>query len=124
MDRRVQKALNLTTDQSIHGRIVDLEGTPLAGIQVAIHLLRAADGEKQLEDWINESKEKSPPSKIEDYFENHRNAAGKYSPYPGPFPTKDGGLEHGSPGLPADVKTDQDGRFQLSGLGPNRLAVS
>ena len=86
-------------------------------------MLRAADGEKQLEDWINESKEKSPPSKIEDYFENHRNAAGKYSPYPGPFPTKDGGLEHGSPGLPADVKTDQDGRFQLSGLGPNRLAV-
>ena len=79
-------------------------------------------------DWIQEAKEKLPPSKIDDYFDNSFRMSGsarKNSPYASAFPVRsdDGELAHGALALPVDGETDTDGRFQFNLLGANRLAI-
>ena len=119
--------LSLTSDQPIRGRVVDLEGSPLAGIHVRIHELVSPESELALLDWIQEAKGKSPPRTVDDYFEPSlaSGGTGKNSPYASAFPVhwNDGKLSHGGPALPADCETDKDGRFEFRQLGVDRLAT-
>ena len=113
-------------DSPIRGRLVDLEGKPLAGVQVRVNSLRPAESEQAIADWIQDAKEKSPPGNINQYFSSSANQMTRRgSPFPGEFPGvwNDGRLEHRSPALPADVVTDSEGHFEFKQLGENRLAI-
>ncbi len=118
--------LTLTQDKPVRGRIVDLEGTPLAGIHVRVHALYAAPSEQAIADWIQDAKKKPPPRNFEEYSSY---AGGSMMSHPsrfaGPFPFawNDGFLPHGSLALPADSMTDSDGRIEFKPLGVNRLAI-
>lgn len=110
--------MQLAEDAPLRGRIVDLEGRPLAGVNVRVHELYPTVDEPKVQAWLAEATEKTPPQKLGDYL------FASTDKYPSKFPTKIiGRLSHGSPALPADVQTDSDGRFELNGLGANRLAI-
>ena len=111
--------LQLTRDLPVRGRILDLEGKPIAGVNVQIRELRQSNGEEAVAKWIKESQEKSPPKAMDAYF------FGSSEQYAGAFPTTwdDGGLAGGSQALPVYTKTDGDGRFSFKNLGENRLAM-
>jgi hypothetical protein len=119
-------SLAVTNDLLVRGRIVDLEGIPLEGIQVRINALRAAPSEQAIADWIQDAKKKPPPQNFEDYSSY---AGGSMMSHPshfaGPFPWawNDGFLAYGSLALPRDAVTDRDGRVEFKQLGANRLAT-
>src|SRR5262249_23014004 len=60
-------SLILAQDLPVRGRIVDLEGIPLAGIHVRIHAMYAAPSDQAISDWIQDAKKKPPPRSFEDY---------------------------------------------------------
>jgi beta-lactamase regulating signal transducer with metallopeptidase domain len=117
--------LNLTNSKPILGRIVDLEGKPVAGVKVRVHQLRPAKSEQALNDWIAAARKKSALAEIDGFIMASMRGGSADEETPGRFPYdwNDGGLGHGSSALPADTQTDQDGRFQLDKLGENRLAL-
>ena len=125
---------DLTSDKSVRGRFVDLEGNPLAGVHVRVYGLRKPENARSIDDWLEDSKKKHAPANLADYFHYYVSAHGFYqsgyskdssSPYPGPFPLdgNDGMLSRGSLALPADAMTDQDGRVEFTGLGADRLLI-
>jgi 5-hydroxyisourate hydrolase-like protein (transthyretin family) len=91
--------LALVDDMPLRGRVVDLEGQPLAGVPVAIGgLSRSSTGD--LSDWVNAIK------------------AGENAQY---------AYRHASHstdpellGVPGNVVTDADGRFVIHGMGRER----
>ena len=88
-------------DVPIEGRILDLEGKPLAGTAVQVFAVekRAEDGD--LKPWIEAAKERA------------RDATPKGVPMTTISPA--------APGLPASVWTDKDGTFRLTGCGRERV---
>ncbi|REK17450.1 MAG: hypothetical protein DWQ37_06580 [Planctomycetota bacterium] len=115
--------LTLSGAQSIRGRVVDLEGNPISGVAVRIYKLHRPKGADALLPWLKEAKEKAPPANVHDYYEADNNAGP--SPYAGAYPAEWGDrfLVNGSPALPAETVTDENGWFQLSGLGTDQLAI-
>jgi protocatechuate 3,4-dioxygenase beta subunit len=114
--------MRLAPDESIRGRIVDLEGKPLAGVRVRVHELFPTVTEEHILEWIADAKQKSPPGELAQYWQ--ASMSGSESQYPDRFPTPIlSRLSDGSPALPANTQTDADGRFVLDNLGVNRLAV-
>jgi RNA polymerase sigma factor (sigma-70 family) len=102
-DRPGELTLRLVKDDvPIEGRVLDLEGRPLAG--VAVQLLsveKRADG-GDLKPWIETRRKRARRQVAE-----------------GPPMTEIGPA---ALGLPAEVKTGADGTFRLTGLGRERVA--
>ncbi len=83
--------------QPVIGRLVDLEGRPVAGAKLRIiHI------------WVPDP-------------DDRREADARSGPYEFPF-AKSMGLD-GEPVLPGGVATDSDGRFQIEGLGRDVMAL-
>jgi hypothetical protein len=78
-------------DLPINGRLVDLEGRPIAGVKVRLIQLEILDPAEQ------------------------RKADARPGPYE--FPTSEGLGLPAAPALAEGLKTDADGRFQIAGLG-------
>jgi hypothetical protein len=92
--------LRLPEDLPIEGRILDLEGRPVAGARVGLVWLAI------------------PPRGLESFLSAVRNQAELKGSLPGEHPSWIGRL----PGQPAFVACDAAGRFRLSGLGRDRIA--
>ena len=102
--------LQLARDDSpINGRLVDLEGRPIAGATIRIHKLWKAESAAAIDDWIERVSEPYPAE--DDRPRSHY------------FPLAGAGLPNSSPALPGLVATDADGRFRVDGLGRDRLAI-
>jgi protocatechuate 3,4-dioxygenase beta subunit len=95
-------------DVPITGRLVDLEGRPVAGASIRVDSLWAAENPAAVDKWLKALESgpvdgEQPPSH---YF---------------PISEKCPGIE--APVAAARATTDADGRFRLSGLGRDRLAI-
>ena len=85
-------------DRPIIGRIVDLQGKPIAGATVRLMQIYAAKGEN-LEPWLEACmKKKGLTFQLENEY----------------FPRS-------TIAVPLEVRTDADGVFKLTGIGSNRL---
>jgi RNA polymerase sigma factor (sigma-70 family) len=94
-------ALQLVEDQPISGQIVDLEGKPVPGATLQVLMVRAAVGE-DLGPWLEAAKAKKERSyELEERFLPRLTIA------PAPKFT-----------------ADAQGRFQITGIGRNRLVVA
>jgi RNA polymerase sigma factor (sigma-70 family) len=90
--------LRLVKDNVIHGKIVDTQGKPVAGVQVAVTTVGAVNGnsvDRFLSAWTNRM-------------------------YSFQWPEADRNLWQGG-GAIAPATTDADGRFSLAGTGAERL---
>ncbi len=95
-------------DVSVHGRLLDGDGRPLAGAAVRLTSLMIPKGRDltmHLARWSKASEMSRFLTRVPDYERE------VYSPHIDLVP-----------GLPREVKTDADGRFAMSGLGRDRLA--
>jgi len=98
----------------IEGRIVDLEGRPVAGARVEITDLWSAP-DNNLGRWLE---------RVQDRGVSHPSDGLSPEGMVGPVPTTSRGrtrLFAPSPAIPATT-TGPDGRFQLAGVGPEQLA--
>jgi beta-lactamase regulating signal transducer with metallopeptidase domain len=94
--------MKLTVDAPIHGRVMDLEGRPIEGVAVSIQVIRGAENGTSIDPWLNAVKSGA------DAPTAWRAAKLTLLPY----------YEDGSR---PPVKTGPDGRFVLSGVGPDRI---
>lgn len=93
--------LRLVKDAPISGRIVNLEGRPVAGVVVQPLLLATSDKEDMQEFLTAAAAKRSSP--LHELLPRQVVAPA------------------GIPGLPARLTTDADGRFRLTGVGRERL---
>jgi nitrogen fixation protein FixH len=92
--------LTLVPDLPIHGRIVDLEGKPIARVRVEVVRVNAPRGGGSLEPWMRLLK------------------AGRGAMSTGQAVGRDVAWYHSDPERP--ITTDADGRFTLTGIGIER----
>ncbi len=90
-------------DVPINGRIIDLEGRPVAGAAIRVHRLASPESAEAVERWL-----KAVTGK----------AAGDERWFP-----SSGQLAGYEPAVSAPATTDADGRFRLNGLGRDRMAT-
>ena len=106
------KPLTLTVardDAPIDGRLIDLEGRPVAGATVKVVLLYRPEGPGAIDRWRATLA---------------RDFAGKERPRSDYFPiANERALPGSEPALPAPVTSDAAGRFRIEGLGRDRLAT-
>ncbi len=96
-----QAVLRLPTDDvPMTGRVIDLEGRPLAGVRVRFGGLQAPKGD-DLSDWIEAVKLGEPPWTAVKHL-------------------RGSGLPFEGTGLSGDLITDADGRFRITGIGRER----
>ncbi len=98
-------------DRPIQGRVVSVEGVPIAGAQVRVHEL-----------WLNDSGsldawEKAAIHPKADYYSLRKQVSSRVGGYE--FPSAIQG--YSLPSLIPDVHTDRDGRFEIKGLGRERI---
>jgi len=104
LDPRKPATLRVVDDRPINGRIVDLEGKPVVGSTLSV--LRIYRNEKEdLTRWIDAVRGGIP------YFGSEK------------YDRPDLGLPVGALDLSKPIQSDQDGRFQFTGVGGNRSAV-
>jgi RNA polymerase sigma factor (sigma-70 family) len=105
--------LRLVNDElPIAGRLLDLEGRPLAGIAVQVVSVEKPTKDGDLKPWINYAQWLARGYR-EDNLQTNPSAPGYFR-----------GLTSISPaalGLPAVVKTGKDGTFRLTGFGQERV---
>ena len=89
-----------TDDTPINGRLVDLEGKPLAGVSVRVENIMAAKNE-DLDPWL------AALERGQIFWE----AINEYGAKRGPY---------SPPGFAKDFKTDSDGNFSITGVGKDR----
>jgi protocatechuate 3,4-dioxygenase beta subunit len=105
------KPLTLTLprdDEPILGRLVDLEGRPVAGATVQVVLLYRAEGPGAIDRWL---------ATLAKGFEGGERPRSHYFPI-----ANERALPGSEPALPEPVETDTNGRFRIEGLGRDRLA--
>ncbi len=90
-------------DVPITGRIIDLEGRPIAGATVRVHRLESPESADAFERWLKAVAGQAAGD--ERWFPSFSRLAGY------------------EPAVSAPVTTDADGSFRLSGLGRDRLAT-
>jgi RNA polymerase sigma factor (sigma-70 family) len=93
-------ALRLVEDLPVRGRVLDLQGKPVAGVTVTPLRVQASPKES-LDDWLAKLKAAEDQANITTDTQLRRKVA------PAPFLSP--------------VKTDADGRFTLTGVGRERL---
>jgi len=102
------KPLSLARDDvPISGRIVDLEGRPVAGVEIKVDTLWDTQGADAIDRWRREVAQNVPRG---DRPRSH------YFPIHSKLPGNE-------PAISISAITDGDGRFRLAGLGRDRLAV-
>ncbi len=105
-DLPAEKPLRLVKDDvPIEGRVLDLEGRPVAGATIQVRRLIAPQGQPEFEKWLAAMRP---------------NAGGTRPEYPGWSFME---LTAGTPALWPPVHTDADGRFRLTGIGRDRIAT-
>lgn len=99
------------TKETIRGRIVDLEGAPVAGVKVHVHSI--AKPMTSLNEWLALAA-KNPAT----YSPEMQMMAGgsKVAFYPASYPEMEAKQAMGF----KDVMTDDEGRFELKGIGDGR----
>src|SRR5262249_54902920 len=118
-------------DVPIEGRILDLQGRPIAGVEVGVRAVKATTG-NDLTPWLDALRTRRSAYDVESDFFTHT----WYPPDdirlgPSTIPRKDGdgltvvkfdrAIIFGSPIAP--VVTGADGRFKIAGIGRERLAT-
>jgi beta-lactamase regulating signal transducer with metallopeptidase domain/protocatechuate 3,4-dioxygenase beta subunit len=99
------KPLRLARDGvPIAARVVDLEGRPVAGATVRVHMIQCPKSPEVVDRWLEDVAKDSN--------------AGKWLHFP--IAEQLPGCE---PSVAAPATTDRDGRFRLTGLGRDRLAI-
>ncbi|MHC5539468.1 carboxypeptidase-like regulatory domain-containing protein, partial [Singulisphaera rosea] len=96
-------SVTLTADQPIEGRLVDLEGRPVADADVKVGFLFGPPG-GDLTPWLDALKAREGPA--DDLMYKYMKRVYLFDRYPS-----------------QSVKTDAQGRFRLPGLGRDRLAI-
>ncbi|MBP3954891.1 sigma-70 family RNA polymerase sigma factor [Gemmata sp. G18] len=109
MSPAVEWTLKLPKERAIRGRVLDHEGTAVAGATVVANFFSACDTEaamdRRLEEWAAREYHGAPPSGDRTLW----------------FPDAD--RTRGSPDerSPYTATTDKDGRFEITGAGVNQL---
>jgi beta-lactamase regulating signal transducer with metallopeptidase domain len=96
-------------DVPIVGRLVDLEGRPVAGATVKVVLLYRPEDPGAIDRWR---------ATLAQGFSGDERPRSHYFPI-----ANERGLPGSEAALPAPVTTDADGRFRIEGLGRDRLAT-
>jgi protocatechuate 3,4-dioxygenase beta subunit len=99
--------LQLVKDEPINGRILTLEGKPIAGVRVRVLEVSVPTG-PDLSNWLAELKANARPI---------HEVQPKYFHHEGRLFETDGEL----PGQPEAAVTNNEGRFRITGLGSERL---
>lgn len=111
-DLSTDKRLTMVADdRPIKGRVVSVEGAPIAGAQVRVHEL-----------WLNDSGsldawEQAAMHPKADYYSLRKQVSSRIGGYEIPSTIQGYSL----PSLIPDVRTDRDGRFEIKGLGRERI---
>ncbi len=107
--------IQLAPPQLIHGRLVDLEGQPIAGASVSVFTVGFSESSEKVDEWL--------AAIPENLSFDDQDIIGEWVPaVTGPrFPGYT--RRQISPDHFSRVVTDDDGRFELSGLGCDRVAV-
>lgn len=111
--------LQLSTDDApIEGRVLDLEGRPVAGVRVGVNEI--SGGAKDLDQWVEAAK-RNPDTLDESLMMQPIDAKNSQ---PRPAVARYPGSENLQPGLASllpSATTDANGSFRLAGLGRDRL---
>ena len=106
--------IKLAGDTPVDGRILNTEGSPVAGVTVEVLRCGPAKSEEAVKEWIRNKRPElfnDPKARFMFYNDDEKSRTG--------FPTR-GIVYRESSTLPDPVVSDEDGRFQLTGLGRNR----
>ncbi len=119
-DREIELRLE-PDDVIVRGRLLDLEGSPVSGVHVGVRALSQAkpgDIDRWLQDVADLRSSGLLPLKIGEtlYSNDGRGKELQKADFPA-----GNSLLQSHPQLPADVTTDADGRFEIGGLGADRL---
>ncbi|WP_227254580.1 carboxypeptidase regulatory-like domain-containing protein [Frigoriglobus tundricola] len=93
--------LHLTADEPIRGKVVNLEGKPIAGVSVSVIRLYRPEKEKTLDAWLKTAPDAKPGSPDLTPLYRWPNDSGRVAP----------------------ATTDRDGTFEIRGVGRDRVAV-
>jgi beta-lactamase regulating signal transducer with metallopeptidase domain/protocatechuate 3,4-dioxygenase beta subunit len=112
--------LKLAPDETpIEGRILDLEGRPIAGVQVAVSSVTPTA--ENIEEWIARARNNPAQPPELSYYYYYSGQPGGGAPAVAYFPSQ-GSLDLAHPGIIGTITTDAEGRFRITGVGSRRLA--
>jgi beta-lactamase regulating signal transducer with metallopeptidase domain/protocatechuate 3,4-dioxygenase beta subunit len=95
-------------DVPITGRLLDLEGRPIGGVDIKVYKVFESSGPHAIDDWLALLAGGRP---------------GNAPPEARYFPLGGHSLPETDPSLPRPVRSDADGHFRIDGLGRDRLAI-
>lgn len=108
-------AISLAPPQAIRGRIVDLEGQPIQGVSIHVLDVFIAPSADRVNEWVKAVRE-TPLSEEDDLADASSPASDKTR-----FPIEK--LCPSAASLFPELETDADGRFELDGIGSDRVAA-
>ncbi|WP_171474770.1 sigma-70 family RNA polymerase sigma factor [Frigoriglobus tundricola] len=97
------RTLRLTPDEPVRGKVIDLEGKPVAGVHISVVTVVQPHADKTLDRWL---KAGGKPKDAEPFgFEWLHDWQTQFA------------------GLLAPVTTDREGKFEIRGVGRDRVAI-